>query len=64
MSDFHRFMTGLRADARLGRLFPGDVATQSPEVVILHLAGRLADAMEGKQPHPAHELLERMGATR
>lgn len=64
MSDFHRFMNGLRNDARLGHLFHNDLAKQEPEVIVLTLAGRLADAIEGKQPHPAHELLERLAAGR
>jgi hypothetical protein len=58
-TDFHRFMTGLRADVRLGR-YVAPVADQSPEVIVLSLAMALADAREGKHPHPAHELLEAM----
>lgn len=64
MSDFQQFMRGLAADVRLGRLFPGDLATQSPEVIVLSLAGRLAEATEGRLPHPAHELLDRMETAR
>jgi hypothetical protein len=58
-TDFHQFMNGLRADARLGR-YVAPVAGQTPEVIVLTLAMALADAREGKHPHPAHELLEAM----
>lgn len=58
--DFQQFLRGLRADARLGRYVP-NVPNQTAESLILMLVWRLADAAEGKQPHPAHELLERIG---
>ena len=60
-TDFHRFMTGLRADARLGR-YVAPVCDQTPEVIVLALVMALADAREGIHPHPAHELLERLQA--
>jgi len=60
---FGDFLAGLAADARLGR-YVAPLAGQSPEVVVLTLALGLADASEGKQPHPALALLERMGAAR
>lgn len=62
MDPFTQFMRGIAADARLGRLFPGGLATQSPEVVVLNLAMRLADACEGRQMHPAYRLLEEIDA--
>ena len=60
MTDFQQFMRGLASDARLGPLFRGDLAKQSAEVVILNLATRLADAFEGRQPHPALALLDEL----
>jgi len=59
-SEFHAFMGGLRADARLGR-YVAPLAGQSPEVIVLSLTQALADASEGRpRLHPAHELLDRM----
>ena len=57
--DFHKFMTGLRADARLGR-YVAPICGQTPEVAVLMLVMALADAREGIHLHPAHELLERL----
>ncbi len=59
MTPFEQFMTGLRADARLGR-YVAPVCDQSPEVIVLTLALALADAREGNNPHPAHALLDRL----
>jgi len=56
---FHDFLTGLGADARLGR-YVAPLAAQSAEIVVLTLAMGLADAVEGNAPHPALALLERM----
>ncbi len=61
MTDFQQFLTGLSADSRLGR-YVGPLSGQSPEVIVLSLTIALANACEGNQPHPAHELLERMQA--
>lgn len=61
MSDFRAFMQGLRADIRLGR-YVAPIVDQSPETIVLMLTMALADAREGNNPHPAHELLERMEA--
>jgi len=60
---FTAFLAGLAADQRLGR-YVSPLAGQTAEVVILSLSLALADAAEGKAPHPAMALLERMGATR
>lgn len=59
MHEFHQFMTVLRADERLGR-FVQTLQRQEPEVVVLKLVEALALACEGRQPHPAMELLDRM----
>lgn len=56
---FDRFMTGLRADARLGR-YVAPFCGQPPEAVVLRLVLDLADAREGNNPNPAMQLLERM----
>jgi len=56
---FTAFMRGLAADCRLGR-FISPLAGQSAEVVVLRLTQALADAVEGKAPHPALRLLQRM----
>ena len=60
MHEFENFMRKLAADSRLGRLLSPDVSTQTPEVVVLDLVMRLADALEGNAPNPAIELLDRM----
>ena len=60
---FRDFLAGLAADARLGR-YVSPLEGQSPEAIVLTLTQALADANEGKQPHPAHELLQRMEADR
>ena len=62
-TDFDAFMRGLAADARMGR-YIAPLAGQEPAAVVLALTVALADCAEGRQPHPAHELLERMGAGR
>ncbi len=62
MTPFQTFVRGLMADARLGRYIPPDVAAKGPEHLVLHLALRLADATEGRQPHPAHLLLDELDA--
>lgn len=65
MNEFDQFLSGLRADARLGRYIPPASANTSAETLILSLAISLADAKEGgNRAHPAHERLERMGAGR
>lgn len=48
-TDFRAFMRGISSDARLGPLFPGEMPAQSAEVIVLSLATRLADALEGRQ---------------
>ena len=60
MNDFDQFLRGLSADERLGR-FISPLEGQSAEIVVLTLALGLADASEGRQPHPALMLLERLG---
>jgi len=60
---FTAFLAGLAADARLGR-YVSPLAGQSPEVVVLSLTQALADAAEGRQPHPALRLLQRMEGDR
>ena len=62
MTDFQRFLMGVRADARLGRYIPDELARQTPEVVVLTLIQSLATATEGHAPHPGLALLERMQA--
>lgn len=62
MTDFQRFLMGLRADARLGRYIPDELVKQTPEVIVLTLIQSLATATEGHAPHPAMQLLERMEA--
>jgi len=57
---FHDFLAGLAADSRLGR-FIAPLEGKSAEVVVLSLALGLPDASEGRQPHPALVLLERLG---
>jgi len=64
MNDFDQFLRGLSADERLGRYLPAPMERQSPETVVLALIVALAAACEGRQPHPALVLLERLGATR
>jgi len=60
MTPFQEFMNGLKSDCRLGVLFADGLAEQSPEVIILTLALRLADSREGRNEHPAWALLERL----
>ena len=60
MNEFDQFMTGLRADARLGRFIPAPTRYQTPETVILALAIALANAVEGEALHPAHRTLEEL----
>jgi hypothetical protein len=62
MNEFDQFLTGLRADARLGRYIPAPTPYQTAEAVILSLAFALAEATEGTRPHPAHLLLEEIDA--
>ena len=62
MTPFDNFLSGLRADARLGRYIPPASANTSAETLILSLAISLADATEGKRPHPAHLLLDELDA--
>ena len=62
-TDFARFIAALSHDPRLGR-YTRDLVGKEPATCVLSLAVALADAAEGKQPHPAHALLERMEATR
>ena len=62
MNEFDQFLSGLRADARLGRYIPPASANTSAETLILSLAISLADATEGNRPHPAHMLLEELDA--
>ena len=63
MTPLDCFLTGLRADARLGRYIPPASANTSAETLILALAISLADAHEGaNRPHPAHLLLEEIDA--
>lgn len=63
MTPFDQFLTGLRADARLGRYIPPASANTSAETLILSLAISLANATEGvERPHPAHLLLEELDA--
>jgi len=64
MNHFDQFLRGLSADERLGRYLPAPMERQTPETVILALIVALADACEGKQPHPALGLLARMGEAR
>lgn len=59
MTPFQEFLRGLRADVRLGR-YIADLEGKSPELCVLLLVRALADAAEGRQPHPAHQLLERL----
>lgn len=59
MNPFQEFLRGLRADVRLGR-YVADLDGKSPELCVLLLTLALADAREGRNPHPAHELLEAM----
>ena len=62
-NEFRQFMRGISSDARLGRLFPGDLQRQSAEVVVLSLASRLADAVEGNRGvNPAFRTLEELDA--
>jgi len=56
---FHDFLSGLAADARLGR-YVAPLVGQTPEVVVLSLAMGLADAVEGITLHPALRLLQRI----
>jgi hypothetical protein len=60
MSKFEQFLTGLRADARLGRYLPAPTQYQTPETVILALTIALANAVEGEALHPAHRTLEEL----
>ena len=61
MNEFDQFMTGLRADARLGRFIPAPTRYQTAEAVIITLAIALADAVEGDSTmHPAHRTLEEL----
>ena len=59
LTNFHDFMIGLSGDARLGR-YIAPIRNQPPEIAILLMATALADSREGNNPHPAHELLERL----
>lgn len=60
MNEFDQFMTGLRADARLGRFIPAPTRYQTAEAVIITLAIALANATEGEALHPAHRTLEEL----
>ena len=62
MTTFAQFMSGLRADARLGRFIPPASANASAETVILSLAISLANAVEGDALHPAHRTLQELDA--
>jgi hypothetical protein len=62
MDPFDQFLTGLRADARLGRYIPAPTRYQTAEAVIITLAIALANAVEGTRTHPAHLLLEELDA--
>lgn len=63
MHEFDQFLTGLRADARLGRYIPAPTPYQTAEAVILSLAIALANATEGTRGiHPAFALLEELDA--
>jgi hypothetical protein len=62
MTPFQEFLRGLRADVRLGR-YVADLEGKSPELCILLLVLALADAREGRNPHGALELLDRMQST-
>ena len=64
MDSFNNFLTGLRADTRLGRYMPPAIANTSAETLVLSLAIALADATEGTRPHPAHLLLEELDGVR
>jgi hypothetical protein len=58
--DFEKFLAVLHEDARL-RQFIAPLRGRDPRAAVLVLATRLADCYEGKIPHPAYELLERLG---
>jgi len=60
MTPFDQFLSGLRADARLGRYIPAPTQYQTPETVILALTIALANAVEGEALHPAHRTLEEL----
>ena len=60
MTPFDSFLSGLRADARLGRYLPAPTQYQTPETVILALTIALANAVEGEALHPAHRTLEEL----
>lgn len=58
MTEFQRFLMGLRADARLGRYVPTPTPNTTPETLVLQLCLALADAVEGV--HPAIKTLEEL----
>ncbi len=59
MTQFSEFLRGLRADVRLGR-YVADLDGKSPEICVLLLTQALANAAEGRHPHGAMVLLDRM----
>ena len=62
MTTFDQFLSGLRADARLGRYLPPPAPSTTPETVVLSLTLALAAATEGNRPHPAFKTLEELDA--
>ena len=62
MTPFHQFLSGLKADVRLGRYLPAPLESQTPETIVLSLCIALADATDGHRTHPAFKTLEELDA--